>query len=91
MKYEWDAAKSARNERQRCLPFAVAQEMDLDGALVEEDRRQNYPERRFVAYGFIDTRLHVLCFTPIIGGIRIISFRKANAREVKRYEQTFNE
>ena len=30
-------------------------------------------------------RLHVLCFTEIPDGIRVISFRKANAREVKRY------
>jgi uncharacterized DUF497 family protein len=32
--------------------------------------------------------LHVLCFTPIAGGIRVISFRKANAREVRNHAQT---
>ncbi|MCW9733807.1 hypothetical protein L5B97_10105 [Avibacterium sp. 20-15] len=31
-------------------------------------------------------RLHILVFTPIKTGIRVISFRKANAREVKKYE-----
>jgi uncharacterized DUF497 family protein len=31
-------------------------------------------------------RLHVICFTPIDGGVRIISFRKANRREVRYYE-----
>jgi uncharacterized DUF497 family protein len=41
-----------------------------------------------VAVGFLDKRLHVLCFTPKAGGIRVISFRKANAREVKDYDQT---
>ncbi len=49
---------------------------------------QALPGSRFVAIGFLDARLHVLCFTPITGGIRVISFRKANAREVKNYEQT---
>ncbi|MBT9476496.1 BrnT family toxin [Polaromonas sp.] len=34
-----------------------------------------------------DIRLHVLCFTPIDGGIRVISFRKANPREIRSYEQ----
>ena len=32
-------------------------------------------------------RLHVLCFTPVPGGIRVISFRKANLREVKSHGQ----
>lgn len=35
----------------------------------------------------IGDRLYVVCFAPIEGGIRVISFRKANDREVRRYEQ----
>jgi uncharacterized DUF497 family protein len=35
----------------------------------------------------IDDRLHAVGFTVITGGIRVISFRKANSREVRRYEQ----
>lgn len=49
--------------------------------------RHIYPERRFVAMGYLEERLHVLCFTPILDGVRVISFRKANSREVKRYEK----
>ncbi|WP_396435005.1 hypothetical protein [Limnohabitans sp.] len=30
----------------------------------------------------------MLCFTQLADGIRVISFRKANIREVKRHEQT---
>lgn len=40
-----------------------------------------------MALGYLEKRLHVLCFTPMKGGVRIISFRKANLREVKRYEK----
>jgi len=29
--------------------------------------------------------MHVLCFTPVPGEVRIISFRKANGREAKRH------
>lgn len=40
-----------------------------------------------MALGLLDGRLHVLVFSEIPGGIRVISFRKGNNREVKRYEQ----
>ncbi|MCG7599723.1 BrnT family toxin [Halomonas sp. McH1-25] len=87
MRIEFDPDKSARNERERGLPFTVAERFDWEGALYAEDMRYDYPERRFVALGRIGQRVHVVCFTPIDGGVRIISFRKANAREVRRYEQ----
>ena len=32
-------------------------------------------------------RVHAVVFTETATGIRVISFRKANNREVKRYEQ----
>ncbi len=87
MKIEFDAAKNAANERERGLPFDQAAEFDFDSALVEQDSRKDYPEVRYVAIGYLVSRLHVLCFTGIEGGIRVISFRKANSREVKIYEQ----
>jgi uncharacterized DUF497 family protein len=46
----------------------------------------DYPETRIIALGFMGVRLHVICFTPIDGGVGIISFRKANKREVRYYE-----
>jgi uncharacterized DUF497 family protein len=35
----------------------------------------------------VDGRVHALVFAEAVAGIRVISFRKANAREVRRYEQ----
>ena len=87
MKIEFDAAKSNANVRERGLSFDRAAEFDFDSALVEQDSRKDYPEVRYVAIGYLESRLHVLCFTGIDGGIRVISFRKANNREVKIYEQ----
>jgi len=87
VKIEFDPAKSERNARERGLPFGLAAEFDWESALYSEDDRRLYPERRIVALGFLDRRLHVLCFTEIAGGVRVISFRKANAREVLRYAQ----
>lgn len=87
MKIEFDDAKSRRNARERGLPFYRAAEFDWATAVYEEDVRKEYGESRVVAIGFLEERLHVLCFTPTEDGVRIISFRKANAREVKAYEQ----
>ena len=85
MRIEFDQNKSQRNARERRLPFTMAADFDFSTARVVEDQRSNYPERRFVALGYIGRRLHVLCFTPILDGIRVISLRKANTREVKLY------
>jgi uncharacterized DUF497 family protein len=35
----------------------------------------------------IGDRLHAAVFTPRAGKVHVISFRKANQREVKAYEQ----
>ncbi len=39
------------------------------------------------ALGRVRQRLHSLVFVETADGIRVISFRKANQREVKRYEK----
>jgi len=40
---------------------------------------------RRVAVGYLDERLHLLCYIPKPDGIRVISFRKTNKREAKLY------
>ena len=87
MRIEYDADKSAWNDEVRGLPFGVAVGFDWDSAMVVRDARRDYPELRYQAIGLIGGRLHVLVFTPIPDGIRVISLRKANAREAKRYDK----
>jgi hypothetical protein len=88
MQIFFDAAKSERNAWERGLPFDRAADFDWANALVFEDERHDYGERRFLATGYLDGRIHVLCFVPVSGGIRVISLRKANMREVRKYEET---
>ncbi|MCS2609102.1 BrnT family toxin [Halomonas dongshanensis] len=88
---DFDPNKSARNAKDRGLPFSVVEQFDWEDALLAEDDRFAYPERRFVAPGRIGKRVHVVCFTPIEGGIRVISLRKANSREVRRYDNATHE
>ncbi len=87
MKIDFDPIKSERNIKLRSLSFDRAGDFDWETAIYYEDDRMDYPEDRIIALGFLGVRLHVICFTPIDGGVRIISFRKANRREVRCYEE----
>lgn len=84
---DFDPAKNAGNVATRGLSFASAADFDFETAIVAVDGRVDYGETRYVAVGYLDRRLHVLCFLETEHGVRVISFRKANAREVRRYEQ----
>ena len=88
MHIEFDAAKNQANIVARGLSFVRVADFDFGTATLTQDTRKAYPEARFVAVGYLAKRLHVLCFTPVAGGVRVISFRKANAREVRDYDQT---
>lgn len=85
MKVDFDPIKNERNIKERQLSFEQAAEVDFNTALVFPDTRKAYDETRYIALCYLDRRLHVLCFTETETGIRVISFRKANAREAIRY------
>jgi len=84
---EFDAAKNDRNVRERGLSFERVAGFDFHTATFKIDDRRDYGETRVRALGFLESRLHALVFTETATGIRVISFRKANAREVKRHER----
>lgn len=86
MDISYDPAKDARNIALRGLSFARAIDFEWASALIVEDRRRDYGEPRLQALGMIDGRLHALVFTPRAGRIHVISLRRANSREVQRYE-----
>lgn len=83
-----DPAKSARNVLERGIPFDAVQDFEFETALVAEDDRQDYGEVREVAFGLIGERVHVLVFTMRGENCHVISLRKANRREVKRYVES---
>jgi uncharacterized DUF497 family protein len=83
----YDPAKNKRDVRERGLSFERAAEFDFGTAIFWVDERRNYGEVRQLALGYLGGRLHVLCFTDTAAGIRVISFRRANAREARRYEK----
>lgn len=86
MEFTFDATKNARNVAMRGLSFHQAAAFEWDSALIVEDTRKDYGERRFQALGLIAARLHVLVFTQREAKVHVISLRKANKREVKQYD-----
>ncbi len=82
-----DPDKEVRNLAERGLSLDLAANLDWSTALVWEDLREDYGERRFCALGLIECRVFSVVFTPRNGKPRMISLRKANAREVRRYEK----
>ena len=87
MEIEFDPKKSAKNAEERGLPFDLVADFDFETALVALGAREAYGEDRFIAVGHIGKRLYVMAYTMRGAALRVISFRKANAREVERYEQ----
>ncbi len=51
MKIDFDPAKNERNIAERQLSFEMVSDFDWESAIVDEDLRQTYPKRRFVALG----------------------------------------
>lgn len=85
---EFDSVKDAHNEDRRGLTFRFAALIFEGRFIEEEDRREDYGETRIVATGPIAEfggRVFVVVYTWRDGRRRIISFRKANDREIRKY------
>jgi len=85
MNYEFDTAKDESNFDKHGLSLADAEGFEWETAVVHEDARKPYAEQRFEATGLIGERLHVMICCLRSNAVRVISLRKANSREVKRY------
>lgn len=87
MEIEFDPAKDEANRIKHGIPLSAASGLDLTQAIYFSDRRHPYGEERTVAFAPIAGRLHVLIFTVRGLRMRVISLRKANAREKARYDR----
>lgn len=84
---EWNEAKRHATLAERGLDFADAALIDWDVALTGEDTRHDYPEVRYITLAPIRGRLCVMAWCWRGTAMRVISLRKANAREERHYEQ----
>ena len=88
---EFDPVKDAENQQKHGLPLNFAPLVFEGPFIEEEDRRYDYGETRIVATGPIelfDGRICVVVYTWRDGMRRIISFRKANDKEVGKYQES---
>lgn len=84
--FEWDSQKEVSNIQKHKIDFSTASRI-WEGFIFErEDNRNDYGENRLEALGEVHGRLMVVVFTWRGTIRRIISARKANPREKRRFE-----
>ena len=81
MEISYDEVKNERNLRERSLSFTEAARFQFGTALVGPVFRNG--EWRLQSLGYLDHRLHLLCYKKTEHGIRVISFRKASEKEAE--------
>ena len=87
MEFDWNETKSDECLREREFDFTYVAQCFMDPRrMISRDSRFDYGEDRFHVLGQIDKRIFFVTYTLRAEVIRIISARKANQREVKRYE-----
>jgi uncharacterized DUF497 family protein len=84
-RHDWDEAKRTANLRDHRVDFAVIEQFEWDLAIISVDDREDYGELREQAWSFIGDRIYLLDYTQRDETIRVISLRRADQRETRRY------
>jgi uncharacterized DUF497 family protein len=85
VRYVCDPAKNRSNQEKHGVSLTLAEALFAGPHFSTTDRRVDYGEVREVAFGLINNRLFVCVYADRDVERRVISLRKANKREVKRY------
>jgi uncharacterized DUF497 family protein len=86
--FEWDDTKAASNHRRHKITFEQAREVFADPFIIEwTDEGQDKREQRFNALGMVENRLLFVAYTMRGDTIRIISARRAEPFERRRYHE----
>lgn len=87
MEFEWNETKRLANLAKHGLDFADLDEFDWNGPVIFQDIRNDYGEVRFMALAEFQGRIHSVTYTMRDDVARVISFRRAHRKEVRRYEK----
>jgi hypothetical protein len=85
METVFDPAKDVGNVAKHGLSLADFAGFDADPIVIVDDRF-DYGEVRYIARGRIAGVGHCLVFTRSDNSLRLISFRRAREKEMRRYE-----
>ncbi|MDP1614363.1 MAG: BrnT family toxin [Methylococcales bacterium] len=88
MKIDFDPTKDLINQQKHGVSLADTALFEWDTAVTWQDSRYDYQEPRMIGLGYIGNRLFCIVFVDRADNRRIISLRKANHREIKRYAST---
>jgi uncharacterized DUF497 family protein len=85
VRYVCDPAKDRSNLEKHGVSLVLAEALFAGPHFSTTDSRFDYGEVREMAFGLINNRLFVCVYADRDAQRRIISLRKANKREVRRY------
>jgi uncharacterized protein len=86
LEFEWDEEKRISNIEERGVDFIAA--LIFEGPVItQEDRRENYGEKRFRSLGKVDDEYYVVAYTWRGSTCRIISAWRVDEEGKKRYEE----
>lgn len=85
MRISFDRNKNRLNIARHGLSFEEFSGFDTE-PVVRVDSRIDYDETRFRGYGRIASKGYCIVFTKTADGFRLISFRRAHDKEMRRYE-----
>ncbi|APA83261.1 BrnT family toxin [Francisella tularensis] len=84
--FEWDDNKNQQNIEKHGFDFNDARDVIPENVIrITLDDRKDYTEGRYNIFGKKNNREVVITATIRHGKYRIISFRKCNKREIKRF------
>lgn len=90
MDFSWDSIKRADTLRERGLDFADAFQAFKGPFFEQIDDRFDYGETRSVRTAMINGSVVIVVWTQRPDSRRIISMRKANAKEIARYRDALD-
>ena len=89
MRFEFAPNKDQLNLDKHGVSLSLASDLDWDAALLWIDDRREYGETRILALAPWTSILYYVAFVDRGNVRRVISLRRANRREVRRYVQVF--
>lgn len=86
IEFEWDENKNRLNQQKHGICFEDALYVFADLSRWDaQDARKDYGEERRITIGLMDVRVCVVSYTVRGEVVRLISARRANEREQKKY------
>lgn len=85
MKIEFDPSKDRLNIAKHGISLAMADQLEWDLMMCSEDDREAYGEQRLACLAPIGNVVYRVCLVEEDDSYRIISLRKAEPKEVRKY------